>query len=141
MPRLRIVGILVLCGLVACAGAMLAVLFIASSARGRELYPGQYAQVDPKVQQWFKDQTIPGTNQRCCDISDGEYAEEDIRDGHYWTRSPKSQGKWLQVPDAAVIHDPNRNGEPVVWYSYDSDADDGGYAALTIRCYAPGGKA
>lgn len=57
-----------------------------SRAHGRELYSGQYAQVDPAIRKWFRDQKIPGTQSSCCSESDGVYAEEDIREGHYWTR-------------------------------------------------------
>jgi hypothetical protein len=60
--------------------------------------------------------------------SDGIYAEEDIRDGHYWTRFEKTNG----IPDEVVIRSPNPNGAPIAWWFY-----EGGN--LKIRCYAPGG--
>lgn len=128
-----------------CAVGLAALFWLSlmvSQARGREVFPGQYAQVDPRLRQWFRDQKVPGTQSSCCSESDGVYAEEDIRDGHYWTRfvarqyndgAPVTeiQSEWMQVPDEAVIHDPNRHGAPVVWWGW-----NGG---LTIRCYAPGG--
>lgn len=115
---------------------------LATAAHGREQYPGQYAQVDPAIKKWFDEQKIPGTSRLCCSEADGVYAEEDIRDGHYWARfvavqhndgAPPTEIKsgWMQVPDEAVIHDPNRHGAPVVWWGWQN--------ALFIRCYAPGG--
>jgi hypothetical protein len=68
----------------------------------------------------------------CCNESDGTYAEEEIREGHYWTRFEQSNGKWIPVPDQVVIRDPNRNGAPVAWWFFES-------GILQIRCYAPGG--
>jgi hypothetical protein len=75
---------------------------------------GQYAQVDPKIRQWFRNQLSPKTGGNCCNEADGVYAEEDIRGEHYWTRFPQSNGEWMQVPDDVVIKDPNRNGAPMV---------------------------
>lgn len=118
-------------------------LFLAlATGSAREAYPGQWAQVDPAIKRWFNDQKVPGTQRTCCSEADGVYAEEDIREGHYWARFVAIQHNeglapteissgWMQVPDAAVIHDPNRNGAPVVWWGWQN--------GLFIRCYAPGG--
>ncbi len=94
---------------------------------------GQYAQTDPAIGKWFRDQKNPVTGVHCCSEADGEYAEEDIRDGRYWTRWPRGDGKWHEVPDAAVINDPNRNGAPVVWWYPEN-------GVIMIRCFAPGPK-
>jgi hypothetical protein len=59
---------------------------------------GQWQNVDPQVRQWFREQKSPKTGGYCCNESDGTYAEEDIRDGHYWTRFEQSDGKWIPVP-------------------------------------------
>lgn len=118
------------------------VVFFSLPAHPREHYSGQYAQVDPAIRQWFRDQKIPGTQSPCCSEADGVYAEEDIRDGHYWTRFVAKQyndgapvvellSGWMQVPDEAVIHNPNRHGSPVVWWGWNGN--------LIIRCYSPGG--
>lgn len=112
-------------------------------AFGRELYPGQYAQVDPAVRQWFRQQTVPGGPHKgfsCCSEADGTYAEEDIRadpDGssHYWVRF-EAYGRpvdWMKVPDEAVITEPNRHGRAVVWFAA---PNDGGLPV--IRCFIPG---
>ena len=108
-------------------------------AGARELYPGQYDNVAPSVRQWFRSQKSPKTGGLCCSEADGIYAEEDLRQGHYWTRfqfigvaGDSEQSGWMQVPDEVVIHDPNRQGAPVVWYFFQN-------GAVAIRCYAPGG--
>lgn len=119
-------------------------------SHGRELYPGQYAQVDPETRQWFREQKSPKSGIPCCSEADGTYAEEDIRDGHYWTRFTwrfcfakechELDSGWMDVPDDVVIHNPNRYGAPVVWW-YRASGTDPTSAKVRIRCYAPGGGA
>lgn len=116
-----------------------ALLIVATKGHGREAFPGQWAQADPELRKWFRNQTSPATGGNCCSEADGTYVEEDIRyddagKGHYWIKFDKTEGQWMPVPDEIVIHDPNRNGAPVVWWFYDSDE-----ARLGFRCYAPGG--
>jgi hypothetical protein len=93
---------------------------------------GQYNSVAPEVRQWFRAQKSPKTGGLCCNEADGTYAEEDIRNGVYWTRFESTKGEWIPVPADVVIKDPNRNGAPVAWWYF-----QGG--KLQIRCYAPGG--
>lgn len=122
------------------------ILFLAylhGKAFGRELYPGQYSQSSPEIRKWFRSQENPTTHMNCCSEADGVYAQDDIRDGHYWTRftakifSGDLDSGWMQVPDDTVIHDPNRNGAPVVWWKVES-TDSDGTIKLGIRCFAPG---
>src|SRR5258708_39771303 len=56
-----------------------------TAGHGRVAYPGQYAQYSPEERRWFRNQTSPATGGNCCNEADGVYAEEDIRQGHYWT--------------------------------------------------------
>jgi hypothetical protein len=109
-------------------------------AHSREAYPGQYAQYDPETRQWFRNQHSPKNGVNCCSDADGTYAQEDIRDGHYWTRftthrigNPDMDSGWMQVPDDTVLTSPNRNGAAVVWYYYEN-------YVLKIRCFAAGAK-
>ena len=97
---------------------------------------GQWAQVSPEIQQWFKSQKVPGGNymgQSCCDISDGVYAEEDIENGQYVVSFEiyGKQYRRMRVPDEVVIKHPNMHGRSVVWVSFLN-----GEAA--IRCFIPG---
>jgi hypothetical protein len=104
----------------------------------RELYPGQYADVDPEISAWFRSQKIPGCNElmyscSCCNEADGTYAEEDIINGRYWARwrIGDSLTAWMPVPPEAVLPKSNRNGSPVVWWIFRDGVPH-------IRCYAPG---
>jgi hypothetical protein len=48
--------------------------------------------------------------------------------GHYRVRI---DGQWIDVPDEAVITEPNRMGRTMVWPIW-------GYLGVTIRCFMPG---
>jgi len=131
-------------------GILAVVLFLSSkpAPAGPLWRSGQSAQIDPSDREFLRTQKVPGQTYRCCDESDGTYAEEDLRDGHYWVRfnwrHPDGQGNptswiatdWMQVPDEAVIHDANRHGAPVVWWMWVSGFGD--EAKVGIRCFAPG---
>ncbi len=186
-------------------GATLITLLLAAPSQARELFPDQYAQVDPKTRQWFRDQKVPGTNRQCCSEADRAdrvggrlqrlhvggpkgadvehvqpvalkalreadalpdrlivEGDEDYQQTRAFQRMfPEGQYVVLlaeaesltyilefpfpgdpamtsvevvysygAVPDEAVIHDPNRNGAPVVWWGWQDK--------LFIRCYSPG---
>jgi hypothetical protein len=107
-----------------------ALLVLCAPALARD--NGQYENVAPEIRQWFRSQKSPKTGALCCNEADGIYAEEEIRDGIYWTRFENTKGAWIPVPSDVVIKDPNRNGAPVAWWYYRN-------GELQIRCYAPGG--
>jgi hypothetical protein len=109
---------------------MLALFVLCVPALARD--NGQYNSVSPEVREWFRMQKSPKTGGLCCNEADGTYAEEDIRNGVYWTRFALTKGEWIPVPADVVIKDPNRNGAPVAWW-YLQDGK------VQIRCYAPGG--
>lgn len=117
--------------LIAAAAVLVALLWgIAALAHTHD-----WAQLTPQQRQWFREQTQPNTKQLCCsepDVgSDAEIVEEDIREGKYWIRSPKTHGVWVKVPDHAVLTEPNKFGRPVVWWRW----QDGNPVAF---CFAPG---
>lgn len=92
--------------------------------------------LDPNERDWFGEQIIPnGLNKgnSCCSQADGEFAEEEIRGGHYWARWPKSLGLWHQVPDEAVIKKPNPHGRSAVWWGGSATAN-----TIYVRCFIPG---
>ena len=101
--------------------------------------PGWTTSGDAEIDKWFHDQLVPGTGvgrQRCCDISDGAFVEEDVRNGHYWIRWEATKGVWMEVPPTAVIdNQPNKWGQPAVWWGFDEEGD-----VIYIKCYAPGAK-
>ena len=108
----------------------------------------QWAQengISDEEKHWFSNQYVPGGPAKgalCCSIADGTYAEEDIRNGHYWARFmykkwdiPSQQmvdadSGWMPVPDEVILST-NHHGAPVVWWQMVG-------ATLTIRCYAIG---
>jgi hypothetical protein len=67
----------------------------------------------------------------CCADADGTALDDvdwDTRDGHYRVRI---QGGWIEVPDDAVITEPNRVGRTIVWPYYVN-------GRAMIRCFMPG---
>jgi hypothetical protein len=68
----------------------------------------------------------------CCSMADGETVSDpdwDSKDGHYRVRL---ESGWINVPDDAVITEPNRYGRTMVWpVRY-----EGG--GMIIRCFMPG---
>jgi len=68
----------------------------------------------------------------CCSFADGFSVQDvdwDTQDGHYRVRI---YGQWLDVPDDAVVTEPNRFGPAVVW------PDNDRYGNTQIRCFMPG---
>jgi hypothetical protein len=88
---------------------------------------GEYA--GSSLKPWF-DQLSSGKG-RCCSVADGHAVADidwDSKDGHYRVRLG---GEWIDVPDQAVVMEPNRAGRTMVW---PLDPLDG----LGIRCFMPG---
>lgn len=73
----------------------------------REL--GQFANANPELRAWFN--ALKSGN------------------GHYRVRI---DGEWVNLPDEAVITEPNRVGRTMVWPIRD------GVGGLYIRCFMPG---
>ena len=68
----------------------------------------------------------------CCSFADGFSVQDvdwDTQEGHYRVRI---YGQWFVVPDAAVVTEPNRFGQAVVWPYNDR------YGNTQIRCFMPG---
>ena len=81
-----------------------------------------------------------GNGVPCCDIADGQKVEDvdwdTSRDAkgnvHYRVRLNK---EWIDVPDDAVVNEPNRFGPAVVWPYSDGDGK------TQVRCFLPGAGA
>lgn len=70
----------------------------------------------------------------CCSFADGLTIEDvdwDVADGHYRVRL---DGRWIVVPDAALVTEPNRYGRAVVWPYQDAAG------TTQIRCFIPGAQ-
>lgn len=94
---------------------------------------GRWDHIAQDMKDWFRSQRNPHTKISCCDESDGEQVEEDIRNGEYWVRSPMSGGEWMRVPPENVIQAPNKWGRAVAWYRREN-----GVGPMTVYCFIPG---
>ena len=67
----------------------------------------------------------------CCSDADGFAVSDpdwESKDGHYRVRV---ENEWVDVPDDAVITEPNRYGRTMVWPTK-------GTLGTSIRCFMPG---
>lgn len=72
----------------------------------------------------------------CCALADGivDVTWGTTPDGHYRVRV---WGQWVDVPDEAIVKEPNRLGQAVVW-PYLQDVRDG--ILIQIKCFLPGAE-
>ena len=101
-------------------------VFIPNHSHARD--DGRFA--NSPLKEWFD--RLASKNGLCCAFADGVSVQDvdwDTQDGHYRVRI---QGEWIEVPDAAVIIEPNRFGPAVVWPYNDR------YGNTQIRCFMPG---
>ena len=74
---------------------------------------GRYAAQNPELHQWFEG--LRSGKGPCCSDADGSAVSDvdwDTAGGHYRVRI---DGAWIDVPDEAVITEPNRIGRTMVW--------------------------
>ena len=110
------------------ACALLLSVFSAPSMHARDI-DGRYAAQNPELHQWFEG--LRSGKGPCCSDADGSAVSDvdwDTAGGHYRVRL---DGVWLDVPDEAVITEPNRIGRTMVWPIK-------GYLGTSIRCFMPG---
>ena len=100
---------------------------------GRDL-DGRYR--DSPLHDWFEH--LASGKGLCCSFADGymvEDADWETRGGHYRVRVPvavnAADAIWVDVPDEAVINEPNKAGRTMVWPLY-------GLGPVSIRCFMPG---
>ena len=99
-----------------------------TSMRARDV-DGRYAAQNPELHQWFEG--LRSGKGPCCSDADGASVADvdwETQDGHYRVRI---DGEWVNVPDEAVITEPNRIGRTMVWPIR-------GYLGLSVRCFMPG---
>jgi hypothetical protein len=109
------------------ASAMLLVALASHLGHARDR--GQYANSSPELRAWFEG--LKSGKGPCCSDADGTAVSDvdwESGNGHYRVRL---EGQWVDVPDEAVITEPNRIGRTMVWPLR-------GYLGLTIRCFMPG---
>jgi hypothetical protein len=99
---------------------------LVGSVTARDL-DGRYA--NSPLKPWF-DQLASGKG-LCCSMADGESVADpdwESKDGHYRVRL---ENRWIDVPDDALITEPNRAGRTMVWpMRFDNQ--------ISIRCFMPG---
>jgi len=109
--------------------AGVAVLMAAASQLVQARDRGQYANSNPELKAWFD--SLKSGKGPCCSDADGTALSDvdwESHGGHYRVRI---EGDWVDVPEEAVITEPNRVGRTMVWPIR-------GYLGVTIRCFMPG---
>ena len=110
----------------ACAALLAMMATQASQARDPD---GRYAAQNPELHKWFE--SLRSGKGPCCSDADGTAVSDvdwETANGHYRVRL---DGEWIDVPDEAVITEPNRIGRTMVWPIR-------GYLGVSIRCFMPG---
>jgi hypothetical protein len=105
--------------------ALALLIFLSMPALARD--DGRYA--NSPLRGWFE--SLRSGRGPCCSDADGEtVADPDwsTRDGHYRVFL---DGLWIDVPDDAVITEPNKTGRTIVWPMR-------GPMGISIRCFMPG---
>jgi hypothetical protein len=107
---------------------LLLAALVSASGYARDL-DGRYAAQNPELHRWFE--SLRSAKGPCCSDADGSAVSDvdwETAGGHYRVRI---DGEWIDVPDEAVITEPNRIGRTMVWPIR-------GYLGMTIRCFMPG---
>lgn len=114
---------------------LLIALFIVSCV----VYPAYtHDHTRPDLQKWFeglraKGHTGPRSGSACCDGYDAKRVDDvdwESNDGKYRVRL---NGQWYDVPEEAIVEDPNKAGPTMVWPKIDPFGRIDG-----IRCFMPG---
>ena len=85
----------------------------------------------PDLNNWFMGLKSTIGHAPCCSGSDAEVLKDvdwESKDGHYRVRI---DGQWVDVPDGAVVDEPNLDGQTLVWPIR-------GYMGIGIRCFMVG---
>ena len=88
--------------------AVILLVFQSAHARDRD---GKYANLP--LHEWFEQ--LASKKGRCCSDADGRALSDldwESHDGHYRVQI---DGEWVNVPEDAVVTEPNRAGRTMVW--------------------------
>ena len=89
----------------------------------------------PELNSWFE--SLKSGKGPCCSDADGKALSDIdwvVSEGHYRVRIER---QWWDVPNEAVIKEPNRAGRTMVWPVY-YWALGGNLRRIDIRCFMPG---
>jgi hypothetical protein len=103
---------------------------------------GQWAYLSNDLKEWFKSLHTGNRGTPCCEEADGQHVadvdwdtqKDDAGEIHYRVFL---LGSWREVPNEAVITEPNRFGPAVVWPVY-ARGVSGQKEFSFIRCFLPG---
>lgn len=90
---------------------------------------GRWASTSPELKKWFD--RLASKRGPCCSDADGFVLSDvdwESKDGRYRVRL---DGQWHDVPDDAVITEPNRVGRTMIWPIKHPNS-------VHIRCFMPG---
>ena len=107
---------------------------IASNTNRR--VPGPLLNGAPPLKPWFD--ALRSEKGLCCSFADG-LAIADVdwdtkREGQQVQYRARVDGEWIDIPDAAVIAEPNKYGRTVIWPYKDLDGK------TQVRCFLPGAE-
>ncbi len=108
----------------------ISVLFAVKTALARD--DGRYA--NSPLKGWFD--SLESGKGPCCSDADGTALSDvdwEAKDGHYRVRI---EGQWINVPDNAVLTQPNLYGKTMVWPIY--YRSESSPVRVEIRCFIPG---
>jgi hypothetical protein len=112
-------------------------IFIASAAMSEGRADNdRYANVAKGISGWIESLTDKN-GIGCCATADGlrpQTIDWDMTANHYRV---KVDGRWVEVPESAVVKGPNHLGYAVAWLEYDWDIDTG-EMSMRVRCFLPG---
>jgi hypothetical protein len=96
----------------------------------------------PDLKAWFQSLKSE-SGVACCDDGEAEHVEAawDMARGGYKVflknpAKPNESGKWFDVPDHAIVKQPNLNGVAMAWWYPFYDVD--GTMTPQVRCFIPG---
>jgi hypothetical protein len=97
---------------------------------------GRYA--NSPLKGWFD--SLKSGKGPCCSDADGVVVKDPDWDNDHGHYRVKLDGKWIDVPDDAVITEPNRAGVTMVWPLYQFMGGQP-VGLISIRCFMPGSLA
>ena len=113
-------------------GLLVAARILAPHTASARDVDGRYA--GSPLHNWFE--SLHSGKGPCCSDADGTALSDvdwESKGGHYRVRI---EGQWWDVPDEAVITEPNRAGRTMVWPIYYRTVNTP--LRIDIRCFMPG---
>lgn len=104
---------------------LLALLLLTAQASARD--DGRYA--NTPLKQWFNGLSSGKGN--CCSMADGYRVDDVDYDRDEVGYRVRLNGRWVRVPDDAVVTESNRVGFPMVWPMLIN-------GETSVRCFMPG---